>query len=292
MIATLNQLRACAVELEHAIPLTHSVEELDSLLRFFMRHYELLALPRTEDHIWHRVVKCDDTAGFDNLSRLIYHPTGAVSAGRCNIPGDKVLYGAWNKTTAIEEIVPRIGDTVQFIRYRPRRSVEFFASQVGAYESYYRTGRVFLYAAAERAMDEMLSKNQDRFLHNLYIDSVLTKFFRFPTNKYYFITARIANILHSAVNSGFMYPSVRHAQGLNLSIGSEIFDTHFEIIDTSVEKISFYEYGIVLTEEKKYSASFDAEGNIDWTGRKRIKYRRSQMTGDQEEIYTPGWRKR
>ncbi len=248
-----------------------SEEWIRAQLAVMLKIYKPTAIGRNIDQTWYRARLCETAAGFASLNQVLYRPAAQAGFGRANLPGHPVFYGSWNVPITMDEIGAQVGDYVQVVSCRIQQGHELPCLVVGEYQSMEFSGGSLINS---RLTESVFSRQRDSdiatFRTQVYLDSVLAQLFRREATRphEYKATAIFASIMHRT-GAGLMYPSVRLPGGINIAVPAAEFDRLFEVISTSVKRITrCYGYGLYEVEGTRDSCDFDPEGVIRWGFRK------------------------
>ncbi|MFC5514127.1 RES domain-containing protein [Massilia jejuensis] len=247
---------------------------LESMVHF-SRGFLLHGAFQDHRNTWWRARKCSNGSvpknappvAFDNLSELLYIPTGNPRLGRCNLPGQKVLYAGSNMRTAWLEIGAQPGDVVQLVSFRQRFFGSMVTPVIGAYREFQDTGKVAMAPAAQEILRKERKTRQNHYKHCLFIDRFLSGLFAFKTDEKYMLTAALSDYyLKYRPGTAIVYPSVRNSSGRNIAMEGRTFDEQFEIIESIVIKIQprtndnvGFDYDLI-----RRSDQFGPNGEILW----------------------------
>jgi hypothetical protein len=212
---------------------------------------------------------------FENIKQMSYPPEHRVATfGRCNFPGQSMLYAANNIETSFLEI--ELNDKTPSaitLQFNLKEEEEIRLLSIGELNHYRRHGRTRLDTPGAVEQLDNLLKPLDQYERIAYqfVDSYFADYFsrvrdeRTERNLYE-VTARIAGALLTQPDiDGIIYPSVRHAGGLNFAIKPEVFDTKFTpgryVLTTPI-----YHYGHGLFEYHEHSVGTHLleNGNFIW----------------------------
>lgn len=207
---------------------------------------------------------------FEHVRQMMYPPAQRVKLGRCNFERQPILYGSSNVETSFLEIGFSEQESCAVIaQFRLKHGSKLTLRPIGELDHYrrYRRSRLGTPGAAEQ-LDQLLG-NLDHYgqIAHWYVDAYFADFFsRIRNDNYernlYEVTSRIANAFLMDENvDGLIYPSVKHAGGLNFAIKPNVFDERFEIVKYALTA-PVYEHGYGLFEYFVH-----AEGNrLDTNG--------------------------
>ena len=260
-----------AEALRGAVLKARTIESIDDQLKDFLQDHQIIGMARTHEQIWYRARNCQSRDRFDSIHELIYPPNGATDFGRAQYPRSRVLYASWNLPTALEEIGISTGDAVQVIILRLRKGVVLPCHVVGELQFFHYSGRTqFRAGPAEQVIRDM--QFHEGFLEKIFIDSVMSEFFRAYVKRFYEykVTAAFSECLLRA-EGGLIYPSVESIGAMNLAVSSNVFDKNFEVLGTAVFSVSKYVgYGLYELQKKHESSDFHENGDIDWKNGKPV----------------------
>lgn len=177
---------------------------------------------------------------FENVKQMGYPPAHRVQRlGRCNFVEQSVFYGSSNVETSFLEI----GFTEQepcavIAQFRLKAGASLTLQPIGELDHYRRHRKPRLDTPGVVEQLDLLLDGLDHYdqITRWFVDAYLADFFsRIPNsnteNNLYEVTSRIANAyLMQADVDGIIYPSVKHAGGLNYAIKPEVFDERFEVV--------------------------------------------------------------
>jgi hypothetical protein len=224
---------------------------------------------------------------FEHVKQMGYPPAHRVKTfGRCNMPGQSILYAASNQETSFLEIdfsdEKPCALIVQF-KLKPNEKLRLLP--IGELDHYrrHRRPRVNAPGAADnlQALLDPL-EHYDRVTRE-FVDAYLADYLsRVPDEKnernLYEVTAGIANAMLSQSDvDGLIFPSVRHHGGLNYAIKPEAFDSKF-IVEKYVLTTELYNHGYGLFEYFAYAegAQLNDAGQFVWHSNYR--YGNARMT--------------
>lgn len=176
---------------------------------------------------------------FENIKQMGAPPPQRTKRGRCNFEGQPIVYGSSNEETSFLEI--RFNDQepcAVIAKFRLKQGARLILRPIGELDHYrrYRRSRLGTPGVTEQ-LDQLLGKleHYDKITH-WYVDAYFADFFSRIQNEkternLYEVTSRIANALLMQEHvDGLIYPSVKHAGGVNFAIKSEVFTERFEIV--------------------------------------------------------------
>lgn len=246
----------------------HNVDTIRQQLAPIIQAYKIIAI----DEIcptWHRARRCDSGNPYSDLKSMIYPPKEKTGLGRCNLPGQPVLYCSRSVQTALEEIAAQPGDLVQTITLRIYQNNGFRCHSVGEYQSVYSCGASMIRSKTledgiRRHMGQ--TDSEEALLTQIYCDSFLAEAFRATAKRghEYLPTAVFAETLHE-LGLCIVYPSVESVRGLNLVASPAQSATFFEVSETIVFPVqAYFGYGLYQLTKVASSRWFSADGTIDW----------------------------
>lgn len=280
---TLEELDAIADKIRGGNSNSRSDESIEANWMELLGHFPVKGVSRSQAQIWYRARVCETSKGYSNLDEMIYPPNGSNSYGRASLPNQRILYGSWNRTTALREIGAQKGDFVQLIAYRVIPGVEFFCAVIGEIENFNNCGKSVLSDKLSSAFSKMALDFPSEFQQYLYVDSVCAEIFRRTVNRQfeYKTSAVLANLLLK-MKGGLMYPSIEARNAINLVIRAEEFNQYFEVINTRIVKVEHsFGHGVYQIKDVNASYLFEENGHIRW-GEGRFP--------DSEFSFSGGWR--
>jgi hypothetical protein len=146
-------------------------------------HYDVINWQLQYDWpIW-RARKCKTAGGFDSINDLIYPPPDLITrAGRLNDPHEPMLYGVFNKNTALEEVGAQEGDYIHLIGFRIKKNAHIQCCVIGEIDRVHRAGRSMLSdelgAHLLRILQELPYKAAMSFV---FVDAFLSSLLRDPS---------------------------------------------------------------------------------------------------------------
>lgn len=291
----LDTLFEKAQALRGAMLKARTKESVAAQLFDFLQGVDFIGLPQTYEQVWFRARKCEDRERFDSLHELIYPAEGPRDFGRAQYPRSRVLYASWNLRTALEETgIVSAGDRVQVITTRLRSGVEMPCHVIGELQHLHYAGRSQLRPESEaQQLWNILSNEGDLFRSRIFIDAVMSEFFRAIVKRAYDykITAAFSEGVLSA-KGGLMYPSVEGMGAMNLAVSAKVFDELFEVLDTTVFQILKYlGYGLYQAEPLCMSSNFRANGDIEWQEGKSVESSVGPYGNLRVDPDRIGWRK-
>lgn len=161
--------------------------------------------------------------------------------GRCNGPGQTVLYASSNLETVFSELSVQIGELVQIIKIRKKDGVPIKCTVVGDIDHVRRHGKSSLGGegftkAIEQYWDSLSELGRLRL--NL-TDAFVADKFRSPA-RYSFeykVTSIFSAIVFAQGFDAFYYPSVGHLGGWNIAISENVFRHGFEVTESEVREV-------------------------------------------------------
>ena len=176
---------------------------------------------------------------FEHVRQLGYPPiTRSNSIQRCSLPREQIFYGSSNVETSLLE--------VGFTEDRPCAVLAHFSLRagsilkllpIGEIDHLRRYGRLRMPANGVKERLEEALKGLEFYHRSAYefVDALLADLFSRDKNSpensaIYETTARISKMFlsHEEID-GMIYPSVRHAGGVNYAVLPGAFDKHFVI---------------------------------------------------------------
>lgn len=206
-----------------------------------------------------------DSKQFDSVKDLSYPPADQCkSYGRCNKPGNPVLYAGIGTELILSEIGARVGDTVGLLHFSPKSDVN--CVRLGALNMWRRTsGQCDLPTNIKNEINKIYSnpENITAFL----LDAFVSDYFSRQSNiqSYKLTSAYTSAIFNSHPNiEGLIYESVNHTAGSCLAISTSAYDRKFIPTDAQIIRISSYlGYGIYDFEVIKQTNKFHGD-QIIW----------------------------
>lgn len=177
-----------------------------------------------------------------NIDHLKYPPKKCVkSYGRCNMPGQSVLYATFNSLTALSEIRPEIGDIITTSKWRMKpdvtlRHCPIFLNQP---ETTFNPRLFEIEQLYRKSIREYPNEIQEHInLLSQFVADVFTKRINSVSNLDYIFSAyfsdKIFNEYENRTIEAIYYPSVKQSLVFeNIAIKPESFDTKYELIDVS-----------------------------------------------------------
>ena len=276
---------------------TVSAEQAKDFVLEFLKQAEYTPLGGIPNPLntWYRArVQTPGEFVRDHLSQVLYRKEPSTEFGRAHFPGDRVMYAAWNASTAFAEVGAKDGETIWLAHIRPRQDRKVIASLVGAYAQVYRTGRLHYPISAVEAQVKsfLLSKNLYSVLATVYADSVLASILRTPGKTKYHLSAAIARLLHQNHDTSvFLYPSVQLDSCINVAMDANTFDNCFEVM--AVERLvvgTAMGLGVNLMDSHMTCHDFSPDGHINWYSLRRHNAGFSLESGLQYAATAVGWR--
>jgi hypothetical protein len=220
-------------------------------LSFLLAHYDVINWDLKYDWpIW-RARKCKTADGFDSIDDLIYPPPHLTPAGRLNNPHEPMLYGVFNKNTALEEVGAEEGNYIHVIGLRLKKNSRIRCCVIGEIDRVHRSGRSML---SEELAAHLLRIIQDELPYKaamsfIFVDAFLSSLLRDPlasANDYlYSRTVRQLLFEKQPTVEAICYSSVKLEGALNVAITPEIADNRLDLAGTSVIKIERrFDYGL------------------------------------------------
>ncbi len=290
---SLEQLVQMAAELRGLDLRSVTAEELRLKILRFVDGDDLLVSTRDKRHTWYRARRVEDKGNFASLTELIYPPDGNRGYGRAHLPGASVMYGGWNVGVALEEVGIEKGDIVNIVLYRVRPGSDVRCFSVGNYMAYNQSGKCLVsFRGLDPVIARMKRERFPRYLRKVFVDCVLTEFFgRVNAEGAYYKLSGVYAQFFTAGQHGFIYPSVKVTHGLNLVVGSHLFDQEFEVLEAWSCRIKeVFGYGLYECREFVKSNTFHPAGTIEWGA--SFQPRGVQHTDEGGTVFddTPGWR--
>lgn len=177
-----------------------------------------------------------------DINHLKYPPAHLVSSyGRCNIPGQSVLYAGFDWITILSELKPLKGDLITTSKWRVKNDASLRFCPIFLKQPVDGTVNIDS-LKYERIYQKELQKypsnirSKIAFLNNFVAESFSKKFPHSSNHLNYIFSAYFSNEILNTYLDGridaILYPSVR--QGLsfqNIAIKPPIFDVHYELIE-------------------------------------------------------------
>lgn len=229
----------------------------------------------------------------DHLADLLYRRVPPLNFGRAHSPRRRTFYAGWNVPTALAETDVEPGDVVWIVHSRPKKDVEIPALVFGAFEQFYRSGRLPYPASGLRNILAELFRSTpaDYIVRTAYVDSVLSKLLREQGSGKYFITSLLAELTTLGPQaSAFLYPSVQASHSFNIAVSDKTFNDCFEVM--AVEKYFVSDMlgpGLCLFSAIHRSHVFSTRGYINWFSQSMHKYSFSPEGGLQYSLDAVGW---
>lgn len=212
---------------------------------------------------------------FEHIKQMGYPPAHRVSKyGRCNFPGESILYAANNPETSFLEI--DFNDEkpcAVIVQFKLKGDERLRLLPIGELDHYRRHGkpRVTSPNAAEN-LEAFLGplEHYDRIAYQ-FVDAYLADYMsRVPDEtterNLYEVTAGIAGaLLQQPDVDGLIFPSVRHDGGLNYVIKPDVFDAKFEVHKFMLTT-DLYDHGYGLFEYFAYAegTQLNPDGQFIW----------------------------
>lgn len=212
---------------------------------------------------------------FEHIKQMGYPPERFVKEyGRCNFPGQSLLYAASNPETSFLEI--DFNDEkpcAVIVQYRLKEGERLNLLSIGDLDHYRRHKRPRIGTPeAAKQFEALLAPlgHYDAVVRQ-FVDAFLADYMsRLPdaTNQrnLYEVTAGIANAMLSQSDvDGLAFPSVRHQGGLNYAIQPIAFDNKFEVQKYQLTT-ELYDHGYGLFEYYPYAEGsyLNEDGQFVW----------------------------
>lgn len=224
---------------------------------------------------------------FEHIKQMGYPPAHRVKEfGRCNMPGQCILYAASNPETSFLEIdFSGEKPCAVIAQFRLKAGEKLCLLPIGELDHYrrHKKPRSMAPGAAEK-MEALLAPldHYDRVTHQ-FVDAYLADYMsRIPDEtterNLYEVTSAISNaMLNPADVDGLIFPSVRHHGGLNYAIKPDVFDRKFEVQKYLLTK-ELYNHGYGLFEYFVYAdgTQLNEAGQFIW--QTQYKYANGRMT--------------
>lgn len=200
------------------------------------------------------------------------------SYGRCHSPNRRILYASTNIETVLSELQAKSDDYVQIIKIKIKPSKQVSHTVIGEIDHVRRHGRTSFWneEAAKGIKDHWRSLSELEKLKLNLADAFLADKFRTPVKAEYEYktTAAFSEIVFKQSQSetdieSFLYPSVSHLGGWNIAIDGDVFESKFEVVESSViHVVQALKYGIYKTAIKSKSEQVN-DNEIIWDERNR-----------------------
>ena len=215
----------------------------------------------------------------EDIKFLKYPPPELVkSYGRCNIPGQSVLYASSGMLNIVSEMKPKLGDLITISTWIPKEncSLSFYP----IFFNQPTDGTINL--TMHNYMKDFQRLNNDNPPNFRYMLEKLTSFIadsfsrRFPHNSNdlnYLVSAYYANKMLNEYNNGkidaIFYPSVQQKLAFeNIAIKPNVFDEKYELVEVDqsiVVMVPDHKESGYFTEGISDCKKFDFEtGKILW----------------------------
>jgi hypothetical protein len=220
-------------------------------LSLLLAHYDVINWQLQYDWLIWRARKCG-TDGFDSINDLIYPPPHLITrAGRLNNPHEPMLYGVFNKNTALEEVGAEEGDYIHLIAFRLKKNRRIKCCVIGEIDRVHRSGRTMLSeelgAQLRRIIQEELSYKAA--MSFIFVDAFLSSLLRDPSasDNDYLHSRTVRRLLFEKQPTleAICYSSVKLEGAVNIAIRPEIADARLDLSGTSVIRIERkFDYGL------------------------------------------------
>lgn len=291
----LNKLQRAGTDLLNHTDDTIDPDNLVQMVRAFLleANYEPLGGVVHPLNTWYRARPQSPGEPIrDHLSELLYRLRPAELPGRVHVAGERVFYAGWNAATAFAEVnIPTPG-SVWLTHVRPKNSVQMKASLVGAYESFFRSGRLHypIIAIAKRIEQFFASERDHRVASTVYADSILANLLRNPDKSKYHLTRAIFRLLHASQDATmFLYPSVQVSSSMNMATTDDTFDECFEVLAVERFQVELnLGSGLLVPSSHHVCHDMSVEGHLNWFSQK---YRSVAHSFESGRHYSdePGW---
>lgn len=215
----------------------------------------------------------------NEIKFLKYPPPELVkSYGRCNVPGQSVLYASYGMLNIMSEMKPKMGDLITISTWKPKKD-----APLSFYPIFFNQppdGTINL--TMHKYMQEFQRLNKDYPPNLRYMLERLTSFIadafsrRFPHNSNnlnYLVSAYYANKMLNEYNDAkidaIFYPSVQQKLAFeNIAIKPQVFDEKYELVEVDqsvVVMVPNHRGNGYFTEGISYCKKFDFDaGKILW----------------------------
>lgn len=216
--------------------------DIRKVLDLLTEGHLFLGAPLTEGTIFFRGRLLRNRTPFTNVTELTHRKASDIfDFGRCNAPGEAVLYASSNLETVFSELAVQVDDWVQVITLRKRQGAEIRCTVVGDIDHVRRHGRASLggegYTEAVKNYWASLTE-VERLRLNVADAFVADKFRAVAKNSTdYKITAAFSSIIFQQGFDAFYYPSVGHLGGWNIAISEQAFSDGFEVVESEVREV-------------------------------------------------------
>jgi len=224
-----------------------------------------------DEMVWVRGRQFYGNSYYSNCKDLtLRDPKEIKNYGRCNKPGQPILYASNNLETIYSELGLQVGDRVEVITIHKKEGVKFSYLSVGEVDNVRRYGRSLLGGdgITKEVKDHWNSVSDiERLRLNLTDAFVADRFRQFAKYPHeYKITSAYSDIIFSRKVDGFAYPSVGHLGGWNIAITEDAFLNNFEVQSAELFEIHDVSgYGIFGTISFGKSENIDQDsGEITW----------------------------
>jgi len=167
--------------------------------------------------------------------------TDVTDFGRCNGPGQAVLYASSNLETVFSELAIQIGEWIQIIKIKKTEGVPIKCTVIGDIDHVRRHGKSSFGGegftrAVEQYWDSLSELGKLRL--NL-TDAFVADKFRSPARHSfeYKVTSIFSAIVFAQGFDAFYYPSVGHLGGWNIAISEDAFRRGFEVTESEVREV-------------------------------------------------------
>ena len=224
-----------------------------------------------DDGTWYRGRQIFNDSYYSNTDKLtLRNKEDITNYGRCNKPGQSVLYASNNLETVYSELGLHVGDHIELITIKKKDDLEVSYISVGEIDHVRRhnTSQFGNKDIADSIRSYWDTLNFiDRLRLNVTDAFIADRFRQEANNQYkYKITSAYSDIVFAQGVDAFIYPSVGHLGGWNIAISEDAFNNKFEI--TKVELVEIYDvlgYGIFGTVTYGQSDEVDSTtGEISW----------------------------
>ncbi len=224
--------------------LTSSSEKrVISLLDQFLYSFSYLALKDCFSPIYRLTINKSifhSNKRIHEIGLLKYPPANKVTKyGRCNIPGQSVLYACFGKLTALNELKPKRGDLITISKWtaidnKPIKYCPIFRNQ--PYEENVKNPRTYainkIYEESIRDYPINVKEYSDMFLE--FVTNAFTKRIERGNHLDYIFSAyfsdKIFRVLENGTFDAIYYPSVQDKLSFeNLAIKPESFDSTYKL---------------------------------------------------------------
>nr|WP_314896923.1 hypothetical protein [uncultured Flavobacterium sp.] len=211
-----------------------------------------------------------------DINKLKYPPNGALTNGRANLAGEKILYGTDNIITALKEARAKEKDliTISTWKLKTNKAITF----TPIFKNFPLRSNVInidffkLHLEYKKKLEEYDVENQKKIdIFIQFLTDCFTKQVDDNNHFDYYLSAHYANRLFNFLDDGkidaILYPSVKEdLMTTNVAMKHTCFDDNYELIKVEEKRVRLVPFGnnsYCELDRIKISTTFD-KGKIVW----------------------------